>query len=64
MKELENVLRKEYGHKINISHIAPMHDEDFKECYVICHEDVVICRADTGLKYICESIERYYGREK
>lgn len=57
--ELETVLKNEYGKEINISKVSPLHDEDFDAAYMICLNDVMICRADMPLKTICETIENY-----
>lgn len=57
--ELETVLKNEYGKEINISAVSPLHDEDFETVYMICLNDVMICRADIPLKTICEKIENF-----
>lgn len=55
-RELEVVLRKEYGN-ITVDEIKPLHDEDFEPCYAVCRDNVIICRADLPLKKICEELE-------
>lgn len=58
MRDLENVLRREYGNQITVSLVKPLHDEYFEASYMVCVDNVITVRADEPLKRICEEIEK------
>lgn len=56
-KDLERVLKREYGEDVNITKFSPLHDEDGEEAYMVCKGDVMVCRADLPLSIICSRFE-------
>ena len=55
--ELETALKNTYGEAVSINLVSPLHDEDFDAAYMVCIDDIMVCRADTPLKTICDAIE-------
>lgn len=58
-KALETVLKNEYGGRVSVAYIKPLHDEDFEAGYVVCVDNIIVANADIMIKNICEAIERY-----
>lgn len=56
-KELEKILKNEYGKEVNIAKVSPLHDEDFEACFMVCIGNTMICRADLSLMNICKNLE-------
>lgn len=59
---LKEALKNEFGDKVTVNRISPLHDEDFEPSYMICVDGVITCRADLSLKDICEAVEKMINK--